>query len=75
MKIKSIYIDGLHNAVNKTYTFNDINYIYGNNGIGKSTILQAIQLALLGYIPGTAKNSREALRAAAYFSSSVMPAL
>lgn len=61
MKIKSIYIDGLHNAVNKTYNFGDINYIYGNNGIGKSTILQAIQLALLGYIPGTAKNSREAL--------------
>ena len=61
MKIKSIYIDGLHNAVNKTYDFQDINYIFGNNGIGKSTILQAIQLALLGYIPGTAKNSREAL--------------
>ena len=61
MKIKSIYIDGLHNAVNKTYDFGDVNYIYGNNGIGKSTILQAIQLALLGYIPGTAKNSKEAL--------------
>ena len=61
MKIKSIYIDGLHNAANKTYTFNDINYIYGDNGIGKSTILQAIQLALLGYVPGTAKNSREAI--------------
>lgn len=61
MKIKSIYIDGLHNVVNKTYNFGDINYIYGNNGIGKSTILQAIQLTLLGYIPGTAKNSKEAL--------------
>lgn len=61
MKIKSIYIDGLHNAVNKTYNFGDIIYIFGNNGVGKSTILQAIQLALLGYIPGTAKNSREAL--------------
>ena len=61
MKIKSIYIDGLHNASNKTYNFGDIVYIFGNNGIGKSTILQAIQLALLGYIPGTAKNSREAL--------------
>lgn len=61
MKIKSIYIDGLHNAVNKTYDFGTINYIYGNNGVGKSTILQAIQLALLGYIPGTAKNTREAL--------------
>lgn len=61
MKIKSIYIDGLHNAVNKTYQLQDIVYIFGNNGTGKSTILQAIQLALLGYIPGTAKNSREAL--------------
>ena len=61
MKIKSIYIDGLHNAINKTYTFGDIVYIFGNNGVGKSTILTAIQFALLGYIPGTAKNSREAL--------------
>jgi len=61
MKIKSIYINGLHNAVNKTYDLNDINYIFGNNGIGKSTILQAIQYALLGYIPGTAKNSKEAM--------------
>lgn len=61
MKIKSIFIDGLHNASRKTYTFEDINYIFGNNGIGKSTILQAIQYALLGYIPGTAKNSKEAI--------------
>jgi DNA repair exonuclease SbcCD ATPase subunit len=61
MKIKSIYIDGLHNAVNKTYQFGDIAYLFGRNGVGKSTVLQAIQLALLGYIPGTAKNSREAL--------------
>ena len=61
MKIKSIYIDGLHNAKDKTYTFGDIVYIFGNNGAGKSTILQAIQYALLGYIPGTAKNSKEAL--------------
>ena len=61
MKIKSIYINGLHNAINKTYEFGDIVYIFGNNGIGKSTILQGIQLALLGYIPGTAKNSKEAI--------------
>ncbi|MBP5705921.1 MAG: AAA family ATPase [Spirochaetales bacterium] len=60
MKIKSIYIDGLHNAKDKTYYFEDIAYIFGNNGAGKSTILQAIQFGLLGYIPGTAKNSREA---------------
>ena len=61
MKIKSVYIDGLHNAVDKTYHFDDITYIFGNNGAGKSTILQAIQYALLGYIPGTSKSSREAL--------------
>lgn len=61
MKIESIYIDGLHNAVNKTYNFGDIVYLFGNNGAGKSTVLQAIQFALLGYIPGTAKNSREAI--------------
>jgi DNA repair exonuclease SbcCD ATPase subunit len=61
MKIKSIYIDGLHNAVAKTYEFTDLVYLFGRNGAGKTTVLNAIQLALLGYIPGTAKNSREAL--------------
>lgn len=61
MKIKSLYIDGLHNAVNKTYEFGDLVYIFGNNGAGKSTILHAIQFALLGYIPGTPRNSKEAI--------------
>ena len=61
MKIKSIYIDGLHNASNKTYNFDDLVYLFGNNGAGKSTVLQAIQFVLLGYIPGTAKNSKEAI--------------
>ena len=61
MKIKSIYIDGLHNAVAKTYEFTDLVYLFGRNGAGKTTVLNGIQLALLGYIPGTAKNSREAL--------------
>lgn len=56
MRIESITIDGMH-KLNKptTYTFEDMNYIFGTNGAGKSTILQAIQLALLGYIPGTNK--------------------
>jgi DNA repair exonuclease SbcCD ATPase subunit len=56
MKIESITIEGMH-KLNKptTYTFEDMNYIFGTNGAGKSTILQAIQLALLGYIPGTNK--------------------
>lgn len=61
MRIKSIYIDGLHNAVAKTYEFGDIVYFFGHNGAGKSTILQAIQFALLGYIPGTSKSSKEAI--------------
>lgn len=56
MKIESITIEGMH-KLNKptTYTFEDMNYIFGTNGAGKSTILQATQLALLGYIPGTNK--------------------
>lgn len=52
MKIKSITIDGMHNVSHKSYSFDDVNYIVGSNGAGKSTILQSIQLALLGYIPG-----------------------
>ena len=61
MKIKSVTISGLHNIIGtaKTYQFKDINYIIGRNGAGKSTILQAIQLALLGYIPGTDKRTSE----------------
>lgn len=61
MKIKSISIFGMHNAIGspRTYTFKDINYIIGANGAGKSTILQAIQLAILGYLPGTDKRVSE----------------
>jgi len=62
MKIKSIYIDGLHNVHDKTYTFSDITYLHGRNGAGKSTVLNAIQYALLGYIPGTSKTKAAVLR-------------
>ena len=56
MRIESITIEGMHKLSRPTtYTFEDMNYIFGTNGAGKSTILQAIQLALLGYIPGTNK--------------------
>lgn len=57
MKIKSITIEGMQNVLEKTYTFNNLNYLYGPNGAGKSTVLKAIQLALLGYIPGIDKKN------------------
>lgn len=57
MKIKSVTIEGMRNVKRKTYTFNDVTYLSGPNGAGKSTVLNAIQLALLGYIPGTAKSN------------------
>ena len=62
MKIKSVYVDGLHTVHDKTYTFEDITYLHGRNGAGKSTVLNAIQFALLGYIPGTSKTKAAILR-------------
>lgn len=58
MKINHIIIEGLHNAVKDEYWFEDINYLHGKNGAGKSTVLQAIQLGLLGYIPGSNKTKQ-----------------
>lgn len=55
LKIESVTIQNMHNVDKRTYHFNDITYMYGPNGSGKSTVLQAIQLALLGYIPGSKK--------------------
>lgn len=57
MKVKSVFIQGMHNVKACNHEFNDVTYITGPNGVGKSTILNAIQLALLGYIPGTAKSN------------------
>lgn len=48
MKIKKMYIDGIHNASNKEYELEDINYLVGPNGSGKSTVLFAIDFALNG---------------------------
>lgn len=55
MKLKTIKIEGMHNVKNKIYDISGFRYFYGPNGAGKSTVLQAVQLALLGYIPGTDK--------------------
>ena len=57
MKIQSVQISGMHNVEARTYDFNDIAYLFGKNGAGKSTVMQAIQLAILGYIPGTDKTN------------------
>lgn len=58
MKIKSVSISGFNKIISKkTYNFQNINYLYGLNGVGKSTILEAIQLALIGYIPGESKTA------------------
>lgn len=57
MKLKSITIQGMHKISGvKTYDMKDFTYLFGKNGAGKSTVMQAIQLAVLGYIPGTDKN-------------------
>ena len=53
MKIKSVQIAGMHNVPSKIYDLGDMAYLFGRNGAGKSTVMQAIQFALLGYIPGT----------------------
>lgn len=62
VKIKSIHIEGMHNVSNKTYNLKDVTYFVGKNGAGKSTVLQAIQLGLLGYIPNSAKTNEGIFR-------------
>lgn len=61
MKIKKLSVEGFHKIRNATYEFKNNMYIVGPNGSGKSSIMKAIQLALLGYIPGTAKNTKAAI--------------
>lgn len=52
IKLKTITIKGMHNYDSVTYNLGDFTYLFGKNGAGKSTVLEAIQFALLGYIPG-----------------------
>lgn len=55
LSIKKVTIEGMHNVKSVTYDFNKLTYLHGKNGVGKSTVMEAIQLALLGYIPGKGK--------------------
>lgn len=58
MKIKKVIIEGFHNVIRKEYDLSDVTYLHGRNGAGKSTVLQAIQLGLLGYVPGSNKTKQ-----------------
>lgn len=58
MKIKKVIIEGFHNVIRKEYNLSDVTYLHGRNGAGKSTVLQAIQLGLLGYVPGSNKTKQ-----------------
>ena len=57
MKLESIEIKGFNKTSSAKYKFSDVNYIQGLNGSGKSTIIQAIQFALLGYLPNFSKQN------------------
>ena len=57
MKLSYVTIEGMNKVIRKKYNLSEVSYLYGPNGCGKSTVLQAIQLALLGYIPGINKTN------------------
>lgn len=75
MKLVSIQIENMHNVLKHKYTINNMTYFYGRNGAGKTTVLQAIQLALLGYIPGTSKTNEAIFRHANGHSMTVSAVL
>ena len=62
IKVKRVEITGMRKVANAKYDLSDINYIVGPNGAGKSTVLNAIQLALLGYIPGQSKKNQDIMK-------------
>lgn len=55
--VDSVVIQNMRKFEVRTFRFKPhcVNYLVGSNGCGKSTVLNAIQLALLGYIPGKRK--------------------
>lgn len=56
MKIDKVIISGFHKITDPIeYRLDNCNIIYGPNGSGKTTIMEAIQWVLLGYIPSTGK--------------------
>lgn len=57
MKVTSITIKNMNKVKQETIHFQSANYLYGCNGCGKSTVLQAIQLVLFGYIPSQPKTN------------------
>lgn len=72
MKVVKISITGMHKIKHAEYTLNEsLTYFIGENGAGKSTVLQAIQLALLGYIPGYAKTNESIMKHACSNTMSV----
>lgn len=72
MKINKLTITGMHKIGRKSYEFKEgVTYFVGQNGAGKSTILEAIQLGLLGYIPGYAKTNEAIMKHASGPSLSI----
>ena len=74
IKLMQITIHGLH-GMHSTFQLADHTFFGGNNGVGKTTVLNAIQWALLGYIPGTDKTNAAIFRHAVGKQMSVSLAL
>ncbi len=50
MNVNELYIKNLRNHINSEYKFEEgINFIYGNNGVGKTTILEAISICSISH--------------------------
>ena len=64
MKLHTIQIHGLK-GLNRSFTFKDPSTVFiGENWAGKSAVLQAIQLALFGYVPGLGKTPAATMKLA-----------